>query len=144
MRLWAALLATLVLTACSTAPKPPDPATLEAAAEAAIKAIPAADPSKYRDVRDMKKWRNPYLMITRDGAELFDFNNDEIHHLKPEELIQALAKLPPSAWPYGRVVAAQENGVRAAGDDALIRKNRGIVAGTLESLQVLINWVPSS
>jgi len=38
-----------------------------------------------------------------------------------------------------------ENGVRgSADDDVKIRTNRAIVAGTLESMHVLINWVPSA
>ena len=65
--------------------------------------------------------------------------------LKPGELTQALGNLPPSAWPYGRVVAVTENSVRSsADDDVKIRTNRAIVAGTLESMHVLINWVPTA
>jgi hypothetical protein len=41
-------------------------------------------------------------------------------------------------------VALAEDKPGTPGDDVLIRKNRGIVAGTLESLHILINWVPSS
>ncbi len=64
---------------------------------------------------------------------------------KPGELTQAMGNLPSSAWPYGRVVAVTENGVRgSADDDVKIRTNRAIVAGTLESMHVLINWVPSA
>ena len=62
--------------------------------------------------------------------------------VKPEELTQALGNLPPSAWPYGRVVAVTETGVRASGDDVLIRKNRGIVLGTLEGMHVLVSIGP--
>jgi hypothetical protein len=32
----------------------------------------------------------------------------------------------------------------SANDDVKIRANRAIVAGTLESMHVLINWVPSA
>jgi len=42
------------------------------------------------------------------------------------------------------VVAVTENAVKVAGDDVPIRKNRAIVAGTLESLHVLIRWIPSA
>ena len=93
---------------------------------------------------DMKGWQNPYLIIKADGVALLDAGNHEERLLKPAEVTQALAKLPPSAWPYGRVVAVTEGGERAAGDDVPIRKNRAIVAGTLESLHVLINWIPSA
>jgi hypothetical protein len=83
-------------------------------------------------------------MIRRDGVGLLDAGNNEWHLVKPEDLTKALAELPPSAWPYGRVVAVQEIRVRASGDDALIRKNRGIVLGTLEGLHILVSLGPPS
>jgi hypothetical protein len=137
--------AVAVLVSCSAAPKTPDPAALEASATARILSIPLARPEKYRGLRDMKGWRNPYLIIRTDRVGLLDPDNHEERILKPEELTQALGNLPASAWPYGRVVAVTEIGVRgSADDDVKIRKNRAIVAGTLESMQVLINWVPSA
>ncbi len=129
---------------CSSAPKPDDPAVLEAQAAVKIQSIPAANPDKYRGMIEMKNWRNPYLIVRRDGVGLLDVANNEQRLLKPQELLQALAQLPDSAWPYGRVVAVSENGVRADGDDVLIRKNRALVAGTLKGVHVLINWVPSA
>jgi hypothetical protein len=144
MRLIVTLLSVLALVACSTPPREPDLAVLDAMAQAAIRAVPLADPPKYRGIHDVMKWANPYLLITRDRVDLVDYRNHEVHHLRTGEMLQALGKLPPSAWPYGRVVAASENGVRSAGDDALIRRNRGIVAGTLEGLQVHIEWFPAS
>ena len=97
-------------------------------------------------MKDMKGWRNPYLIIRADGVALLDPDNHLERILKPGELTQALGNLPPSAWPYGRVVAVTENGVRAAPRkiDVKIRTNRAVVAGTLESMHVLINWVPSA
>jgi hypothetical protein len=97
-------------------------------------------------MKDMKGWRNPYLIVAAEGVALLDPDNHEEHLLKPEELAPALAQLPASAWPYGRVVAVAENGQRASvADDAVkVRKNRALVAGTLESMHVLINWVPSA
>ena len=73
---------------------------------------------------------------------MLDVANDEQHLIKLEDITRALAQLPGSAWPYGRVVAVQENGVRVAGDDVLIRKNRGIVLGTLEGLHILVSLGP--
>jgi hypothetical protein len=137
--------AVVVLVSCSAAPKTPDPAALEASASARILAIPPARPEKYRGMTDMKAWRNPYLIIRSDGVGLLDPDNHEEHILKPEELTQALGNLPASAWPYGRVIAVTEVGLRSsADDDVKIRKNRAIVAGTLESLHVLIDGVPSA
>ena len=131
-----------LLVSCSSAPNGTDPAALEANASARILMIPSARPEKYRSLIGARGWQNPYLIVKTGGVALLDPDNHEEVLFRPEELTQALGKLPPSAWPYGRVVAVTENGVRVPGDDAPIRKNRAIVAGTLESLHVLIHWIP--
>lgn len=134
--------AVAVLASCSAAPKSPDPLAL---ATARILAIPEPAPEKYRSLVHTKGWRNPYLIIRADGVALLDPDDHLERILKPGELTQALGNLPPSAWPYGRVVAVTENSVRSsADDDVKIRTNRAIVAGTLESMHVLINWVPTA
>jgi citrate lyase gamma subunit len=139
------LIAWLVVSLAScSAPKEPDAGALEAAAAARIQAIPAAQPEMYKNMRDMRAWRNPYLIVRKDGIGMLDVGNNEQRLLKPEELLPALAELPSSAWPYGRVVAVTENGIGAPGDDVPIRRNRALVAGTLESVHVLINWVPAT
>ena len=129
------------LLSCSANSPKPAP---EASAYARLQTIPAADPAKFGNVRDYKSWRNPYVIIRKDGVGLLDLANNEQRLLKVEELPDALARLSQSAWPYGRVVAVAEDSVSSPGDDVLIRKNRGIVAGTLESLHILVNWVPSA
>ena len=111
--------------------------------EARIQQIPAADPEKYRNVRDYKEWKNPYLVIRKDGVALLDVSNNEQRLIKPEALPAALAQLPLAAWPYGRAVAVGQNGVLTSADDAvLIRRNRGIALGTLESLHILVPFMP--
>lgn len=128
-----------ILASCSSAPKPGTTTDLNPFER--IQAIPPADAKKYREA-DYRSWRNPYLIIRADGVGLLDSDNNEVRIVKPEELTQALGNLPPSAWPYGRVVAVTETGVRASGDDVLIRKNRGIVLGTLEGMHVLVSIGP--
>lgn len=34
------------------------------------KRIPKAEPAKYRQVRDGRDWKNPYLVVRRDGIEI--------------------------------------------------------------------------
>jgi len=92
----------------------------------------------------MKAWRNPYLIVRTDGVALFDSADSAEILLKNDELIPALAKLPASNWPYGRVVAAAENGVRGSEQDRVaIRRNKGIVGGMLESAHIAVRWVPA-
>ncbi len=66
--------------------------------------------------------------------------------LKPEELLDVLAELPASAWPYGRVVAilVEEKSAESEQNKIELRRSRGIVAGELEGAHVAIHWVPAS
>lgn len=129
------------LVACSTQPdavKPPSP-------EALLQAIPAADLAQVERIHDMKTWRNPYLIVRPDGVALLDAADSAEIKLKPDELLPALAALPASNWPLGRVVAATEGGASASGQDgAALRRIKGIVGGELRGAQVAIKWVPSA
>ena len=94
----------------------------------------------------MKNWRNPYLIVRADGVALFDVADNAEIILKPDELLPALAKLPTSNWPYGRVVAAAEARVKGASeqDKIAIRRNKGIVGGVLQGAHIAVEWVPST
>jgi hypothetical protein len=128
------------LAGCTNQPTPqePDPQTI-------LQAIPPADSAKYQHIRDMRNWRNPYLIVRADGVALYDSADSAEILLKPEDLLAALAKLPVSYWPYGRVVAAQENGIRGSAQDGVaIRRNKGIVGGLLQGAHIAVEWVPSA
>ena len=144
--LLSALAVSLALfTSCARPPRALEDTAAADSPEARIKQIPPADPQKYAGMRDMKAWRNPYLIIRVDGVGLLDVSNNEQQIVDPDRLSEALAKFPASAWPYGRVVAIQEISVAGSEEDkARLRKNRALVAGALESMQVLINWVSSA
>jgi len=134
----------VILASCAKPPSAPAQAA-SVSPEARIQQIPAADPQKYAALKDMKAWRNPYLIVRLDGVGLLDVSNSEQQIVDPDKLPEALAKLPASAWPYGRIVAIQEISANASDQDhATLRKNRALVAGSLESMHVDINWVPSS
>ncbi len=134
-----------MLASCAKPPSAPVQAAASASPEARIQQIPPADPQKYAALKDMKAWRNPYLIVRLDGVGLLDVSNNEQQIVDPDKLPESLAKLPASAWPYGRVVAIQEISANASDQDqATLRKNRALVAGSLESMKVEINWVPSS
>jgi hypothetical protein len=139
-RLATVLIVSMVLSACSREQpaQPPDPQSL-------LQAIPAADSAQYDRIRDMKTWRNPYLIVRTDGVALYDSVDSAEIMLKTEDLLPALAKLPASNWPYGRVVAATENGARSSEQDGIaIRRNKGIVGGMLQGAHIAIKWVPSA
>jgi hypothetical protein len=128
--------------ACSrqNPPPPPDAAAL-------LRTVAEADPAKYPSLQETKHWSNPYLVIRPDAVGLLTgvaANEEQI--LKPAEVLNALARLPASAWPYGRVVAilVEEKPAASEQDKIAIRRNRGIVAGDLEGAHVAIQWVPTS
>ena len=137
----AIILLGISLVGCSSqqdAPKPPAP-------EVVLQAIPAADPAKFERIHDMKTWRNPYLIVRRDGVALLDAADNAEIILKPAELLPALAALPPSNWPLGRVVAATESSRAVSEQDQVeIRRNKGIMGGMLKAANVAIKWVPSA
>jgi hypothetical protein len=130
------------LVACS---KPPaeTPAT-EARQPTGLESIPAPDPSKYPNIRDMGGWQNPYLVVREDGVGFVDLSNHEIHILKPEEIPAELVSLPSSAWPYGRVVMIAQAVPKNPTDQAKadLRKNRALLLGTLKELDVPYREAP--
>jgi hypothetical protein len=147
LRLAALAVSASLLASCSLPPKPSDAEkdASQPSAYARIQQIPPADPAKYNNTPSFKSWRNPYLIIRKDGVGLLDVADNEERLIKLDDLPQALAQLPASAWPYGRVVAVTESGVSGSTEDTvLIRKNRGIVLGTLESMHVLVSMGPSA
>jgi hypothetical protein len=130
------------LATCSrqSAPAAPDAATL-------LQRVPAADPTKYPPLLATRHWSNPYVVIRPGSVGLLssvDVNEEQI--LKPEEVLNALARLPMSAWPYGRVVAilVDDKAAASEADKIAIRRNRGIVAGDLANAHVAIRWIPTS
>jgi hypothetical protein len=140
-RLSAALILLLSVStvACSTenVAKTSDAQTL-------LKAIPPADPALYDRIQDMRKWRNPYLIVRGDGVALLDSADSAEIILKTDQVLPALAALPAAKWPYGRVVAVAEDTAKASEQDTVaIRRNKGIVGGVLQGAHIAIKWVLS-
>ena len=141
IRAAAVLLLSVVSMGCSSqrsAPSAPDPSTT-------LQSIPAADSAQVDRIRDMKTWRNPYLIVRTDGVALLDAADNAEIRLKTAELLPALAALPASDWPYGRVVAAAQIGTQLSEQDGVaVRRNKGIVGGILQGAHIAIKWVPSA
>jgi hypothetical protein len=109
--------------------------------------IGRANPQQYGSIRDAKDWKNPYLVIRRDGIEVIASGLlSGRRTVAPTDLERALIDLPVTAWPYGRVVAVQEIGIRAAdrSDDKPIADNLDVTLATLKTLQVTVERWPSA
>lgn len=138
-RLGLYLLSALLLPACSRQNVPHEPTP-----EEILDTIPTVDSAKYDHIQNTKNWRNPYLIIRADGVALYDTADSAEIILKPEEVVGALARLPRSNWPYGRVIAAAETPSTSDRDGIAIRRNKGLVGGLLEEAHVAIRWVPET
>jgi hypothetical protein len=104
--------------------------------------VPVADPRKYQNTIAASEWKNPYVMITKDGFDL-RFQSGRLNG--PISILgRSLVGLPNSGWPYGRVVAAAENGVQSSGDTELIGKNKVEADKALRNLGVKVEWGPST
>lgn len=102
--------------------------------------IPAPAPSIYKDVRDARDWRNPYLVV---GASSIDLKATGISATKTialDELAKALIALPAGSWPYGRVIAAQGNSIGSGSDFELINENKKMVEQVCQSPGVAVDW----
>jgi hypothetical protein len=107
--------------------------------------IPPANPAKYRSVADARDWQNPYLMVQAKGIDARPISAEtEAPTMSPADVVAYLEKLPSIAWPYGLVVAVQENGLRAPGDDAQIKRNREELVRILEKAGVKVELWPSA
>jgi hypothetical protein len=107
--------------------------------------IPPADRGKYQSVLDAKDWGNPYLVIRADGVEVKARNlPNNGRTIAVKDLKKTLTGLPVEAWPYGKVVAAVEIGIRSPGDDKAIEQNRKEATQVLEALHIKVEWWPSA
>ena len=89
---------------------------------------------QYDSIIDAKDWKNPILVIRREGIELIAkaiTSGDRI--VAVTDLAEVLRELPVSAWPYGRVVVLQEIGIRT-GD---VNEERMITANHEQALVIL-------
>lgn len=132
------------MVACSKPPEAASSAGSEATKTTGLESIPSPDRAKFPPFNDMRGWKNPYFVVREDGIGFVDLSNREVHILTPEQIPAELASLGSDAWPYGRVVLVAEakpaNPSEATKSE--IRKNRGLLVGTLKELNVAIQEAP--
>lgn len=105
--------------------------------------IPDADPKKYQGIHDGKDWRNPCLIVRTDGIVILAVTSDG-NPIPVKAVAAALEGLPDSAWPYGLVVAIQDNGIAASESErSQIGANRILLEPLLGELGVIAGFRPS-
>ena len=106
--------------------------------------IKPAVAERYKAIRNATRWENPYLMVGPDNIVVRAKGLAGLKIVVPDTLEQTLLELPITAWPYGKVVAVQENGDRAdKSDDKPIADNVAAARATLKKLGVTFDKWPS-
>ena len=121
-----------------------------------IDLIPPPSKSRYMAVHSFDSWENPYITIqpgmltlhvlladTNPGAfgsggmlRPVGARREELN-IGFDKLGEAMAAIPESAWPYGRVVAVEEAHKTPAKQEPLVRRNLETTVGTLNDLGIV-------
>ena len=125
--------------------------------------LPAPTKSQYFAVKNLSMWDNPYLTV-QDGMLVMhvtaaDANTSGLGEggmLRPRgarrqdltirvgELTAALNAVPPTAWPYGRVIAVEEAHNAPASARPEVRRTIEVVMRTLNDVGVVAYEWPES
>jgi hypothetical protein len=114
--------------------------------------IPPPAKSRYMAIRTKASWDNPFLVVASKTVSLRVMNpappqsrlipggdmmqpvsaRKNILELRLSDLPEALASVPESDWPYGRVIAVEE-------DPSEVRANRVQVRRNVEAAMQMLN-----
>ena len=168
----AALLGAALLTGCTSPAAPGPEATraldeqnraLDAQVRQQLAQLPAPTKSQYFAIKSLGSWDNPYVTV-QEGilvihVTVADANTTALGQggmLRPRgarrqdltvrvgELAAALNAVPPTAWPYGRVVAVEEADNTPASARPGMRRTIETVMRTLNDLGVVAYEWPES
>jgi len=109
--------------------------------------IGTADKRLFQSIEDARSWRNPYLVVGADGIEVIATSLPAGRKtVASVDLRRTLIELPVSAWPYGRVVVVEGNGLRASdrSDEDAINRNREAALKILKGLRVRVERWPGA
>ena len=95
-------------------------------------------------ITDARDWPNPYIIVnTKDVVVIVHGSSVPRHEMPLNQLAAYLKQLPKNAWPCGKVVAAQQNGLRGGPNDGpAIDENCSKVNKILKDLEVRVDWWP--
>lgn len=127
---------------------------------AQLSAIPLPTKSLYVDVHEPSAWANPFLAAGPDmitlRVTLADANSSDIGQgtmlrpaaarrqelqLRPADVAKAVTAIPPSSWPYGRVIAIAES-PSVSRDRPKVRRNVEAAIQQLNDLGIVVEEWP--
>ncbi len=133
------------------------------AARTELEQIPPPAKSRYMAIHTQESWNNPFLIVSGANVTLRVISPDQTHSaalpstlLKPAkarqqdlelrlaDLPDALSALPPADWPYGRVIAVEEDPAETRANRLQVRRNVEATMQILNNLGVVIYEWPAS
>jgi hypothetical protein len=131
-------------------------------ARQALEEIPPPAKSRYMVIHTTESWSNPFLVVGSDNLTLRVIYPDMTHSnalpsamLKPararrqeltiriSDLPDALGALPVEEWPYGRVVAVEEDPAETRANRLQVRRNVETTMQALNNLGIVIYEWPA-
>jgi hypothetical protein len=133
------------------------------AARQDLEQIPPPAKSRYMAIHAKENWNNPFLMVSGTNVTLRVISPDQTHSaaipsamLKPAkarrqelelrltDLPDALSALPEEDWPYGRVIAVEEDPAETRANRMQVRQNVESAMQVLNNLGVVIYEWPTN
>jgi hypothetical protein len=128
-----------------------------------LETIPPPSKTTYMAIHTRQGWANPFLIVGKSSVNLTVMypdlapantpGSDFLHpaaarrrvlDLRLADLPEALAALPENTWPYGRVVAVEEDSLEQKQDRPQVRRNVEATMQVLNDLGVVIYEWPAA
>ena len=124
--------------------------------------IPPPAKTRYLAIRSKSSWDNPFLVVASKTVSLRVMNPEpprssllpgrkmqtvrarkHLLELRLSDLPEALASIPESDWPYGRVIAVEEDPSEVRANRVQVRRNVEATMQVLNNLGVVVYEWPA-
>lgn len=128
-----------------------------------LDSIPLPSKNVYTAIHTRQSWQNPFLVVTKSTVSLSMLFPDmgpqntpgatflrpqaarrRVLELRLSDLPEALVALPQNAWPYGRVIAIEEDPSATRQDQPQVRRNVEATMQVLNDLGVVAYEWPAN
>jgi len=122
-----------------------------------LEAVPPPTKGRYMAVHSFESWENPFLTVQAGMVELYvtqaDPNTSTLGtggmfrpvgarrqelNISLDDLGEAMAAVPQSAWPYGRVVAIEEAHKTPPSAEPAVRRSMEAAVAKLNDLGIVV------
>lgn len=125
--------------------------------------IPLPSKSVYMNIHTRQSWTNPFLIVSKTTVSLSMLYPQtgpaagpgdavlrptaarrNVLELRLADLPEAITALPANVWPFGRVIAVEEDPTASRGDGPAVRRNEEATMQVLSNLGVVAyEWPPN-